>query len=192
MNTFHATTILAVLHNGKLALGGDGQVTLSNTIVKHNAVKVRKLRGGQQGSGQQGGEVLAGFAGSAADAFTLFERFDAKLDQHNGQLSRAAVEIAKDWRSDRVLRKLDALMIVGNTEHLFLLSGGGDIIQPDDGVLGIGSGGTFALAAAKSLLRTKQSADFSAREIVEIGLQIASEICPFTNNKILIEEIGKT
>ena len=177
--SFHATTILAVMHQGTLAFAGDGQVTLQNTIVKHGAVKIRRVHEGQ---------VLAGFAGSAADAFTLFERFEGKLGEHGGKLAKAAVELAKDWRQDRYLRRLEAMMVVGDKTGLFLLSGAGDVIQPDDGVVGIGSGGTFALSAARALLRGAGE-QLSAREIAEISMKIAAEICPFTNERVSIEEI---
>lgn len=175
----HSTTILALLHNGALVLAGDGQVTVNNTIMKHTACKIRKL---------QDGAILAGFAGSAADSFTLFERFEGKLKEFGGQLGRAAVELAKDWRSDRYLRKLEAMMIVGNKQGLYLLSGIGDVIQPDDGVAAIGSGGNFALAAARALVRVGAH-DLTARSIAEHSMRIASEICPFTNNHFVIEEI---
>lgn len=175
----HSTTILALSYKGKVVFAGDGQVTVNNTIMKHGATKIRKL---------QEGKVLSGFAGSAADSFTLFERFEAKLKEFSGQLGRAAVELAKDWRQDRYLRRLEAMMIVGNTDSLFLLSGIGDVIQPDDGVLAIGSGGNFALAAARALIAEGRS-DITAREIAKASLQIASQICPFTNDKIIIEEL---
>ena len=171
MTHVHSTTILAVSHQGQVVFGGDGQVTVQNTIMKHGAMKLRSLHNGR---------VLAGFAGSAADGFTLYERFEAKLSEFGGQLARSAVELAKDWRQDRALRRLEAMLIVGDKDSLFLLSGMGDVIQPDDGVLAIGSGGNFALAAARSLLR-KGPSEMSAREIVETSLGIAAEICPFTN-----------
>jgi ATP-dependent HslUV protease subunit HslV len=180
MDNFHATTILCVRHRGSLVLIGDGQVTVNNTVMKHGANKIRTL---------MNGNILAGFAGSAADAFTLFERFEAKLNAFSGQLNRAAVELAKDWRSDRYLRKLEAMMIVADKQSLFLLSGNGDVITPDDGVLAIGSGGTFALSAARALLRGAAEQK-TAREIAEISMVIASEICPFTNDKFNIEEIS--
>ncbi|MCB0353314.1 MAG: ATP-dependent protease subunit HslV [Bdellovibrionales bacterium] len=178
---FHSTTILAVKFRGSVVFVGDGQVTFQNTIVKHGASKIRKL---------QDGSVLTGFAGSAADSFTLFERFEMKLKEHGGQLGRAAVELAKDWRMDRALRKLEAMMIVGNAESLFLLSGGGDVIQPDDGVLAIGSGGNFALAAARALIRVDQL-DLSAREVGIRAMTVAAEICPFTNDRFVVEEISE-
>jgi ATP-dependent HslUV protease, peptidase subunit HslV len=177
---FKSTTILAVKNKGVLAMGGDGQVTLQNTIVKHGARKVKSM---------SDGNVLAGFAGAAADAFTLFERFEAKLSESGGVLSRAAIELAKDWRSDKFLRRLEAMLIVGDKEQLFLLSGSGDVIQPDDGVLAIGSGGSFALSAARALVRVVP--DMEAREVVAEAMKIASELCPFTNSNIYIEEVGK-
>ena len=176
----HATTILAVSHQGSVVFGGDGQVTLQNTIVKHGAQKIRKM---------QGGKVLAGFAGSAADAFTLFERFDAKLSESNGILARACIELAKDWRNDRYLRRLEAMLVVGDSQSLFLLSGVGDVIQPDDGVIGIGSGGGFALAAARALIRANGER-MSAKEIVETAMGVAAEICPFTNSRLTLEQIN--
>lgn len=175
----HATTILAVSHAGKVVFAGDGQVTVQNTIMKHSANKIRSLRNDT---------ILAGFAGSAADAFTLFERFEGKLNEHGGQLTRASVELAKEWRSDRYLRRLEAMMVVGDKNDLFLLSGGGDVIQPDDGVIGIGSGGNFALAAARGLIRGAGE-HLDAADVAKISLQIASEICPFTNNNIQCKEL---
>ena len=174
----HATTILALFHKHTLVFGGDGQVTVNNTIMKHNANKIRKL---------QDGKILAGFAGSAADAFTLFERFEGKLKEYSGQLGRAAVELAKDWRTDRYLRRLEAMLVVGDRASIYLLSGSGDVIQPDDGVVAIGSGGNYALAAARALVR--RAPELSAREIAEISMQIASEICPFTNQSFVFEEL---
>ncbi len=171
-----ATTILGVRRDGKVALGGDGQVSVGETIMKSNAMKVRTLRGGK---------LLAGFAGAAADAFTLFEKFEEKLERHPGNLSRAAVELAKDWRSDRVLRRLEALLAVTDNERGFIISGTGDIIEPDDGILAIGSGGSYALAAARALL---VNTDLPPREIVQRGLTIASEICVFTNSNITVLE----
>src|SRR6476659_2056238 len=162
-----STTILAVRRNGKVALGGDGQVTVGDTVMKSNAMKVRALRGGK---------LLAGFAGAAADAFTLFEKFEEKLERHPGNLSRAAVELAQDWRSDRVLRRLEALLAVTDTEHGFIISGTGDIIEPDDGILAIGSGGPYAMSAARALIENTQ---LSARDIVRKGLEIAAEICVY-------------
>ena len=180
MTTFHATTILAVKHGGSLVLAGDGQVTVANTIMKHGAKKIRHL---------MNGAVLAGFAGSAADAFTLYERFEAKLGEHGGSLARAAVELAKDWRLDKYLRRLEAMLIVADKESLFLLSGSGDVIQPDDGILAIGSGGNFALSAARALVRASGD-KLSARQIAEVSMKIASEICPFTNENFHFEEIS--
>src|SRR5829696_5545117 len=163
--TFYATTILAVRRNGQVALGGDGQVTVGDTVMKNNAQKVRLLRGGR---------LLAGFAGSAADALTLFEKFEEKLERYPGNVPRAAVELAKDWRSDRVLRRLEALLIVADRAHGFVISGTGDIIEPDDGILAIGSGGSFALAAARALVANTK---IPAKEIVQRALHIAGEIC---------------
>jgi len=171
-----STTILAVRKNGKVALGGDGQVTVGQTVMKSNAQKVRSLHGGK---------LVAGFAGAAADAFTLFEKFEEKLERYPGNLQRAAVELAKDWRSDRVLRRLEALLAVTDREHGFIISGTGDIIEPDDGILAIGSGGSYALAAARALV---QNTDLSAREIVQRGLEIAAEICVYTNANITVLE----
>ena len=171
-----ATTILAVRRNGLVALGGDGQVTVGETIMKSNALKVRTL---------QGGRLLAGFAGAAADAFTLFEKFEEKLERHPGNLPRAAVELAKDWRSDRVLRRLEALLAVVSRDHGFIISGTGDIIEPDDGILAIGSGGSYALAAARALMG---STDLPPRDIVRRSLEIAGEICVYTNTHITVLE----
>jgi ATP-dependent HslUV protease, peptidase subunit HslV len=174
---FHATTILAVRRDGKVALGGDGQVTFGETVMKGSAQKVRKIREGK---------VLAGFAGSVADAFTLFEKFEEKLERYPGNLSRAAVELAKDWRSDRYLRRLEALLAVADREHLYLLSGNGDVIEPDDEIVAIGSGGSYALAAARAL---KQHTDLSAADIVRRGLEIAGEICVYSNQNITVLEL---
>jgi ATP-dependent HslUV protease subunit HslV len=177
--TIRSTTILAVRRNGQVALGGDGQVTVGETVMKSNAQKVRALRGGK---------LLAGFAGAAADAFTLFEKFEEKLERHPGNLPRAAVELAKDWRSDRVLRRLEALLVVADVDHGFIISGTGDLIEPDDGLLAIGSGGSYALAAARALVA---NTDLPARQIVERSLRIAGEICVYTNTNItVIEPIG--
>ncbi len=175
--TIHATTILAVRRDGKVAIGGDGQVSVGETVMKARAVKVRALRGGR---------VLAGFAGAAADAFTLFERFEEKLDRYPGNLTRAATELAKDWRSDRFLRRLEALLIVADQEHSFLLSGNGELIEPDDGILAIGSGGDFALAAARALVDIE---GLSAREIVEKAMGIAADICVYTNRNLTLLEL---
>lgn len=174
----HATTIVAVRHDGRVALGGDGQVTMGETVMKASAQKVRKLKDGQ---------VLAGFAGSVADAFTLFEKFEEKLERYPGNLPRAAVELAKDWRTDRYLRRLDALLTVADARHLFIISGDGNVIEPDDEVAAIGSGGAFALAAARAL---KQHATLSAPEIVRTSLEIAGDICIYTNKNILVLELG--
>lgn len=172
------TTVLAVRQNGKLAMGGDGQVTIGDTVIKHTAKKVRTL---------YQGKVLAGFAGSTADAFTLFERFEKKLDQHQGNLSRAAVELAKDWRTDRVLRRLEALMIVADRDGLYLISGTGDVLEPEGGVLAIGSGGPYASAAARALI---DHTDLGPAEVVQEALTIAASICIYTNEEITIEELG--
>lgn len=176
---FHATTICAVRHEGKGAIAGDGQVTFGNSMVmKHQARKVRRLYKDR---------VIAGFAGSVADAFTLFEKFEGKLEEHGGNLQRAAVELAKEWRQDRILRRLEAMLVVMDASSLLLLSGGGEVIEPDDGVLAIGSGGSFALAAARALKR--HAPGMSARDMACEALKIASEICVFTNDNIIVEEI---
>jgi len=174
--TIYATTILAVRRDGQLALGGDGQVTVGETVMKSNAQKVRALRGGK---------LLAGFAGAAADAFTLFEKFEEKLERYPGNLPRAAVELAKDWRSDRVLRRLEALLAVADRDHGFIISGTGDIIEPDDGILAIGSGGSYALAAARAL---KDNTTLPPVEIVRRALEIAGQICIYTNDNITVLE----
>ncbi len=176
-STMHATTILAVRRNGKTAIAGDGQVTVGSTVMKHNARKVRKMYNDR---------IVAGFAGATADAFTLFEKFEAKLEQYHGNLTRAAVELAKDWRTDRVLRRLEALMIVADAERSFILSGTGDVIEPEDGIAAIGSGGPYALAAARAL--TAHTA-LSARQTVEAAMQIAGDICIYTNKEITVEEL---
>ncbi|WCK52907.1 ATP-dependent protease subunit HslV [Aneurinibacillus sp. Ricciae_BoGa-3] len=177
--TFHATTIFAVHHNGTSAMAGDGQVTFGNSVVmKQTAKKVRRI---------YHGEVVAGFAGSVADAITLFEKFEGKLEEYHGNLQRAAVELAKEWRMDKVLRRLEALMIVMNQEQLLLISGNGEIIEPDDGILAIGSGGNYALAAGRAL---KQHApNLSAKEIATAALNTAADICVFTNHNLIVEEI---
>ncbi|MFB4472811.1 MULTISPECIES: ATP-dependent protease subunit HslV [Bacillaceae] len=173
----HATTIFAIKHNGQCAMSGDGQVTLGNAVVmKHKAKKVRRLFNGK---------VLAGFAGSVADAFTLFEKFEEKLQTYNGNLTRAAVELAKEWRSDKVLRKLEAMLIVMNKDQMYLVSGTGEVIEPDDGILAIGSGGNYALSAGRALI--KYSEGLTAREIAQAALEIAGEICVFTNDQITLE-----
>jgi len=171
------TTILSVRRDGEVALGGDGQVSLGNTIMKGNAKKVRRLYHGQ---------VIAGFAGGTADAFTLFERFEAQLEKHNGQLVRAAVELAKDWRTDRALRKLEALLAVADKDNSLIITGNGDVIEPEDSLIAIGSGGPFAQASARALL---ENTELSANEIVEKGLEIAANICVFTNAAFTIEDI---
>jgi ATP-dependent HslUV protease, peptidase subunit HslV len=177
MPTFHGTTILAVRKDGRVALGGDGQVTIGDTVVKSNSTKVRTLKGGK---------VLAGFAGSVADALTLYEKFEEKLDRYPGNLPRASVELAKDWRSDRVLRRLEALLVVADVEHAFLLSGAGELIEPDDGLIAIGSGGNYALAAARALAPVPGQ---TARQIVQRSLEIAGDICVFTNQHITVLEL---
>ncbi|MDQ3557067.1 MAG: ATP-dependent protease subunit HslV [Gemmatimonadota bacterium] len=174
---FHATTILAVRRDGRVALGGDGQVTIGDTVMKGSAQKVRKIKNGK---------ILAGFAGSVADAFTLFEKFEEKLERYPNNLSRAAVELAKDWRSDRVLRRLEALLAVADAGNMFLLSGNGDVIEPDDEIVAIGSGGSYALAAARAL---KTHSALTAPEIVRHGLEIAGDICIYTNQKITVLEL---
>jgi ATP-dependent HslUV protease subunit HslV len=171
-----ATTILAVRRGGTVALGGDGQVTVGDTVMKAKANKVRAI-------GE--GKLLAGFAGSAADALTLFEKFEEKLKRYPGNVPRAAVELAKDWRSDRVLRRLEALLVVASVEHGYIISGTGELIEPDDGILAIGSGGAYALAAARALATNTQ---LSASEIVQKGLTIAGEICVYTNTNITVLE----
>ena len=177
MDTYHGTTILSVRRDGAVALGGDGQVTLGSIVVKSTARNVRRL---------YHDKVLAGFAGATADAFTLFEKFEKKLEQYNGNIARAAVELAKDWRSDKVLRRLEALLIVADLEHLFIISGTGDVIEPDDDVTAIGSGGPYALAAARALLRHTA---LGIREVVEEALKITAGICIYTNTDIVIDEL---
>jgi ATP-dependent HslUV protease, peptidase subunit HslV len=172
-----ATTIVAVRHNGRVALGGDGQVTLGDTIMKGSAQKVRKLKDGR---------ILAGFAGSVADAFTLFEKFEEKLERYPGNLPKAAVELAKDWRTDRFLRRLEALLAVADEKHLFVISGDGNVIEPDDEVVAIGSGGGYALAAGRAL---KESSSMTAPEIVRRALEIAADICIYTNQHITVLEL---
>ncbi|MDG2501807.1 MAG: ATP-dependent protease subunit HslV [Porticoccaceae bacterium] len=177
MEQYRGTTILSVRRNGKVVIGGDGQVSLGNTIMKGNARKVRRLYKDQ---------VIAGFAGGTADAFTLFERFEAKLEQHQGNLTKAAVELAKDWRTDRILRKLEALLAVADAEASLIITGNGDVIQPEDDLIAIGSGGPFAQSAARALL---DNTDMGARDIVEQGLKIAGDICIYTNHNRTIEEL---
>jgi ATP-dependent HslUV protease subunit HslV len=175
--TIHATTILAVRRNGKVALGGDGQVTVGETVMKSNAQKVRVLRGGK---------ILGGFAGAAADALTLFEKFEEKLERFPTNLPRAAVELAKDWRSDRVLRRLEALLAVSDAEHGLIISGTGEVIEPDDGILAIGSGGPYALAAARALVK---NTEMEPKEVVRRALEIAGEICIYTNTNINVLDL---
>lgn len=177
MEQYRGTTILSVRRNGKVVIGGDGQVTLGNTVMKGNARKVRRLHHDQ---------VIAGFAGGTADAFTLFERFEAKLEQYRGQLVRAAVELAKDWRTDRMLRRLEALLAVADKNASLIITGNGDVIEPEDDLIAIGSGGPFAQSAARALL---DNTELDARDIVEKGLEIAGDICIYTNHSRTIEEL---
>ncbi len=173
-----STTVLSVRRNGKVVLAGDGQVTLGQEVLKGSARKIRRI---------YNDKILAGFAGSTADAFALFSRFETKLEQHNGNLARAVVELAKDWRTDRVLRHLEALLLVSDVDHTYILSGSGDVIEPDEGVAAIGSGGPFAKAAATALLRNTR---MEARKIAEQAMAIAGEICIYTNDKLTFEELG--
>ena len=175
--TIHGTTIICVRKNEKVAIASDGQVTLGETVIKHGAKKIRRL---------YNDKIIAGFAGSSADAFALFSRFEAKLEQFHGNLNRAAVELAKDWRTDRSLRHLEAVMIVADDKNTFLISGTGDLIEPDDGIIGIGSGGAYALAAARAL---NKFTGLGAREIAQEAMQIAGKICIFTNDSVSIEEL---
>lgn len=177
MEQYRGTTICSVRRNGKVAIGGDGQVSLGNTVMKGNARKVRRLYKDQ---------VIAGFAGGTADAFTLFERFESKLEQHQGQLTRAAVELAKDWRTDRILRRLEALLAVADAETSLIITGNGDVIQPEDDLIAIGSGGPYAQSAARALL---DNTELDARDIVEKSLEIAADICIYTNHNRTIEEL---
>jgi len=177
MKEIRSTTIIGLVHKGQAAMGGDGQVTLGQTVMKHNAKKVRKL---------YNNTILAGFAGASADAFTLMERFEDKLEQYKGNLSRAAVELAKDWRTDKYLRRLEAMLAVVSKEKALIISGNGDVIEPDDNIVAIGSGGSYALAAAKMLIK---HTNLSAKEIVEEALNTAADICIYTNKNIIIEEI---
>ena len=177
-NGYRGTTIVAVRHNGHTALGGDGQVTLGDTVVKSGAQKVRRLKDGK---------ILAGFAGSVADAFTLFEKFEEKLERYPGNLPRACVELAKDWRTDRYLRRLEAALGVADRAHMFLISGDGNVIEPDDQVAAIGSGGSYALAAARAL---REHSTLEAPDIVRKALEIAGDICIYTNRNILVLELG--
>ncbi|RJQ53849.1 MAG: ATP-dependent protease subunit HslV [Nitrospiraceae bacterium] len=175
---FHGTTVLCVRKDGKVAIGGDGQVTLGQTVLKHNAKKIRKM---------YNNTVLAGFAGATADAFTLFEKFEGKLETYRGNIARAAVELAKDWRTDKILRRLEALLIVADKEHSLIISGNGDVIEPEDGIAAIGSGGPYAQAAAKALT---QHTLMGPRNIVEEAMKITSRICIYTNESISIEELN--
>jgi ATP-dependent HslUV protease, peptidase subunit HslV len=172
-----STTVICVRHKGKTAMAADGQVTMGQTVLKATAQKIRRLGKG---------DILAGFAGSTSDAFALFARFEAKLDEHRGNLSRAAIELAKDWRMEKALRQLDALLIVANRETSLLISGTGDVVEPDDGVLAIGSGGPYALAAARAMLR---HTDLGARAVAEEALKISAQICVYTNDTITVEEL---
>jgi ATP-dependent HslUV protease subunit HslV len=174
---YHGTTIVSVRRNGKVVIGGDGQVSLGNTVLKANARKVRRLYHDQ---------VIAGFAGGTADAFTLFERFEGKLEKHQGNLLRAAVELAKDWRTDRILRRLEALLAVADKSTSLILSGNGDVIEPEQGVMAIGSGGPYAQSAARALL---ENTELDARAIVEKALAIAADICVYTNRNLVLEEL---
>jgi ATP-dependent HslUV protease, peptidase subunit HslV len=173
----HATTILSIRHNDQTVLAGDGQVTLGNTVVKHGARKIRRL---------YNESILAGFAGSAADSFALFSRFESKLEQYRGNLERASVELARDWRADRLLRRLEAMLIVSDRKATFLLSGTGDLIEPDDGIVAVGSGGPYAMAAARALAR---HSSLTARQIAEEAMGIAGDICIYTNRNLTIEEL---
>ena len=178
MEKWHSTTVVCVRHSGKVAMASDGQVTLGNTIMKQTAAKIRRLKGG---------EVLAGFAGSSADAFALFSRFEAKLDEHRGNLERSAIELAKDWRTDKMLRQLEALLVVADKQSSLLISGTGDLISPEEGVLAIGSGGAFALAAARALIKHKP--ELTASQIATEALLIAAQIDIYTNDRITLEEL---
>ena len=177
MKQYHGTTIVGVKKGGKTVIAGDGQVSLGNTVIKPNAKKVRRIG--------EGGKVIAGFAGATADAFTLFERLERKLEQYNGQLLRSAVELAKDWRTDKYLRNLEALMIVADAEQMLILTGNGDVLEPEGGIAAIGSGGNYALSAAKALADYEQDPEVLARR----AMQIASEVCVFTNDRVTVETI---
>jgi ATP-dependent HslUV protease subunit HslV len=174
---FHGTTILCVRRNGKVAIASDGQVTMGSTVLKHNARKIRKM---------YNDKILAGFAGATADAFTLFERFESKLESFRGNITRSAVELAKDWRTDKILRRLEALLLIADIEHTFILSGTGDVIEPEGNIAAIGSGGGYAQAAARALY---ENTDLSALEIVKRAMEIASDICIYTNKNIFIDEL---
>ena len=175
---FHATTILCVRKDNSVAIGGDGQVTLGSTVLKQNAKKIRKM---------YGDKVVAGFAGATADAFTLFEKFEGKLESYRGNITRAAVELAKDWRTDKILRRLEALLIVADREHTFIISGTGDVLEPGDGIAAIGSGGSYAQAAARALY---ENTSLGSAEIIAKAMKIASDICIYTNDTITIEELA--
>ncbi|MEW6601121.1 MAG: ATP-dependent protease subunit HslV [Nitrospirota bacterium] len=177
-SVFHGTTILCVRKDGKVAIGGDGQVTLGHTVLKHNAKKIRKM---------YNDSVLAGFAGATADAFTLFEKFEEKIETYRGNITRSAVELAKEWRTDKILRRLEALLIVADNEHSFIISGNGDVLEPEDGIAAIGSGGPYAQAAAKALMEHTQ---LGPREIVNEAMKITSKICIYTNESINTEELN--
>ncbi|MBI9030885.1 ATP-dependent protease subunit HslV [bacterium] len=177
MEQFHGTTILGMLRDGNLVIGGDGQVTLGNTVIKDTARKIRHL---------YNGEVIAGFAGATADAFTLFERFDAKLKEAKGNLRKAAVELAKDWRSDRILRKLEAMIIAGSKDAILIITGVGDVLEPNNGICAIGSGGNYALASARALA---DNSKLTNRQVVETSLHIAADICIYTNHNLVVEEL---
>lgn len=177
MDTLHGTTIIGILRKGHIALGGDGQVTLGNTVVKATAIKIRKLHNDT---------VLAGFAGATADAFSLFDKFEAKLKEYKGNLKKAAVELAKDWRSDRILRRLEAMIITGDKTGILLISGQGDVLEPDDGIIAIGSGGQYALAAARALAKHSK---LNNKDVIRESLSIAAEICIYTNSNFVIEEL---
>jgi ATP-dependent HslUV protease subunit HslV len=174
---FHGTTILCVRKNRKVALGGDGQVTLGNTVLKHNARKIRKM---------YNDNILAGFAGATADAFTLFEKFEEKIETYRGNITRSAVELAKEWRTDKILRRLEALLVVADKEHTFIITGAGDVLEPEDGIAAIGSGGPYAQAAAKAML---EHAQLEPVKIVEEAMKITSKICIYTNDSIIVEEL---
>ena len=176
---FHGTTVLCVRKDGKVAIGGDGQVTLGQIVLKHNAKKIRKM---------YNNSIIAGFAGATADAFTLFEKFEGKLETYRGNITRAAVELAKDWRTDKILRRLEALLIIADKDHSFIISGNGDVIEPEDGISAIGSGGPYAHAAAKALIEHTQ---LEPKKVIEEAMKIASKICIYTNDSISIEEINE-
>lgn len=176
---FHGTTILCVNKDGRVAIGGDGQVTLGHTVLKHNAKKIRKM---------YNDNILAGFAGATADAFTLFEKFEEKIETYRGNITRSAVELAKEWRTDKILRRLEALLVVADKEHSFIISGNGDVLEPEDGIAAIGSGGPYAQAAAKALLEHTQ---LGPKQIVEEAMKITSKICIYTNEVINVEELNE-